>query len=230
MVMRAVAPLLLALAIAPACRSSTQAPDEMSDGDLPGRDVNPDGVPYPTQNIGSRPRQGTLAGQVIPNFKFQGYPSSDSSAGLKVVSLADYYDPQAKDHKLLYLSAAASWCVNCDEASDAAVQIAAKYRALGAIFVEVLVNGRIPQYGPSLSELDAWVGKHKTAPDVTVLVDVRARRLGPTMGVTNVPWSSLIDTRSMEILSASLGSPDIVGDYVQLGLNWVNANPPSKPP
>ena len=51
MVMRAVAPLLLALAIAPACGSSTQAPQEMSDGDMPGRDVNPDGVPYPTQSV-----------------------------------------------------------------------------------------------------------------------------------------------------------------------------------
>jgi hypothetical protein len=162
---------------------------------------------------------------VIPNLTFQGYPLSDSSAGLGVVSLADYYDPTAKDHKLLYLSAAASWCANCDQEADASKAIAATYRTKGVVFVEVLVNGATAKFGPSLSELDAWVAKHHAEPDITVLVDVRARRLDPALGVTGVPWSSLIDTRTMEILHASLGAPDDVEAYVKQGLVWVSGQP-----
>jgi hypothetical protein len=223
--MRRIALLVVGLALLPDCGSKS-TPDELSDPDRTGHDANPDGVPYPTANIGTHARSGDLPGNVIANLTFQGYPQSDASKGLQTVSMADYYDPTAKDRKVLYLSAAASWCVNCDEASDEAVAVASKYRAMGAVFVEVLVNGTTPEYGPSLGELDAWVGKHKTAPDITVLVDVRARRMAP-LGVTNVPWSALVDTRTMEILHSTLGAPDDVGAYVQIGLDWVNSHPPS---
>ena len=41
------------------------------------------------------------------------------------------------------------------------------------------------------------------------------------------PHDVLIDTRTMEILDSSVGSPLDVGKYVLDGLEFVNSNPPS---
>ncbi len=63
--------------------------DPFDDVDVTGRDHNPDGVPYPTDNLGLTPRSGNTPGQHIPNFTYRGYVDSNREAGLQTISLAD---------------------------------------------------------------------------------------------------------------------------------------------
>jgi predicted small lipoprotein YifL len=208
--------LLLAIAVV-LSGCSGKGPDELPDPDVKGAAAAPDGTPYPTANIGSNP------GQVAPNLAFEGYPSSNKSAGLKVYSFADLFDPAAKDHKLLYLSLAATWCSSCVAEAAEIARILPRYAPQGVIVVEVLVAGASSGFGPSQAELDGWVDANHTS--WTVLADVRGRRTGPGLGLTAVPASMLVDTRTMEIIHASLGAPDDLGAYFQIGLNWIAQHP-----
>jgi len=89
-----VALTVLALGPAPAC--GAPAPAELADPDVPGRTANPDGLPYPTDHIGSQKRVARTPGDRIPNLTFQAYIDGDVSKGLQIVSLADFYDPGQK--------------------------------------------------------------------------------------------------------------------------------------
>src|SRR5262245_29945834 len=71
-------------------------------------DTNPDGVLYPTDNIGRLPRKLSppTSGNRIANFKFMGYPDADESKGLQPLSLADYFDPSGQRYRLIHIQAA----------------------------------------------------------------------------------------------------------------------------
>src|SRR5689334_10703155 len=82
--------------------SSSNTPASQQDKGLEGPgvgaadsapDVNPDGVPYPSDHTGTIARKGTTPGNRIENFKFLGYPNADTSQGLQPISLAQYFDP-----------------------------------------------------------------------------------------------------------------------------------------
>src|SRR5687768_13182423 len=62
-------------------------------------DTNPEGVPYPTTNIGTLPRNAGAKGNTIQNFKFLGYPNADPSQGLQPISLAQFYDPSGAKYR-----------------------------------------------------------------------------------------------------------------------------------
>ena len=51
-------------------------------------DTNPEGIPYPSDNIGTNPRLGDRAGNKMRNYKFLGYPDGDMSQGLQPISMA----------------------------------------------------------------------------------------------------------------------------------------------
>lgn len=210
------------LALSAGC-GKHDAPEELDDPDVQGDTTAPDGTPYPTTNIGSRAHAGTIPGNDIANLAFHGYKASDLGAGLQLVSMADYFDPKAVDHKVLHLMAAATWCTVCDWEAGIMVQNAPQLRKEGAIEVAIMVAGQTPQYGPSLTELDAWVTQNKTTFDV--LVDVRGHRLWAAMGPMGVPWNALIDTRTMEILDSESGAPNDEAAYVRLGLSYVARHP-----
>jgi len=61
---------------------------------------------------------------------------------------------------------------------------------------------------------------------IVTAIDVRARRLG-SLGVNTVPWSWIIDTRSMEMLEGGAGAPADMAKYARAGLTFVNENPHS---
>src|SRR5687767_9159124 len=108
-------PVLVVLA---ACSSSTPEQGKGVEGDGVGAadsapDVNPDGVPYPTENVGTSPRVGNRKGNRIANFKFLGYPDAKISEGLQPISLAQFFDPEGKKYKLIRLVASGSWCPPC---------------------------------------------------------------------------------------------------------------------
>ena len=93
------ATLLVTFAGTAACGSKEQ--DKGVEGEAVGAadsapDTNPDGVPYPTDNIGTSPRLGTRRGNRMQNFKFLGYPNGDKSQGLQPISLAQFYDPKGR--------------------------------------------------------------------------------------------------------------------------------------
>jgi hypothetical protein len=215
---------LVAVALA-SCSSAS--PADFADPDLPGRDVNPDGVPYPTDHIGRNEHAGRRSGDRIPNFTFQAYVDGDRSAGLETVSLADYYDPDQKRHKVLHIQLAATWCGYCSSEVSATVKVKEELGAEGVVFLEVVLAGPTVLKGPALEEVDDWIERHKT--NFTVGIDVRARRFA-SMGVdgTVMPWDMLIDTRSMEILESSGGAPSDVVAYVREGLKFVSTAAPAR--
>lgn len=216
---------LVAFAVSILSAGCEEAREELDDPELEGRAANPDGVPYPTDNLGGVEHSRARSGDRIPNFTFLAYEGGDRSGGLKPVSLADYYDPDQKRHRLLHLKVSATWCGYCSAALVDLVRSKQELEAEGAVSLEVVVSGPTNRIGPSLGELDGWVERHGS--NVTTAVDVRARRLGG-IGVdgTVVPWDLLIDTRTMEILDSSGGAPSDVKRYVRDGLAFVANNPP----
>ena len=222
------ASLVVVAAVTAACVVScgSSRPDDFPDPELPGRAANPDGVPYPTDNIGGAERSRSRPGDRIPNFTFQGYVNGDRSKGLTTITMSDFFDPDQKRHKLLHLQAAATWCAYCSAELDNTVAVKDELEPEGIVFFEVVVSGNALQSGPSLGEFDGWVDRHKST--ITTAIDVRARRLS-ALGIdgTVMPWDVLIDTRTMEILESSGGSPADVAKYARDGLAFVKQNPPS---
>jgi hypothetical protein len=220
--------LVLTMAVVPpgvAACSSDDPPEEVPDPDLPLVPTNPDGEPYPTDRIGGRKRSGSRPGDRMPNFTFQAYRNGREN-GLETLSLAEYYDPAQKRHKVLHIQVAATWCAICSSELEATVGIVEKAKELGIVFLEIIVSGATAGIGPSLAEVDAWIDRHKT--NFPTAIDVRARRLS-VLGVNGaaMPHDILIDTRTMEILDSSIGAPLDVGHYVLAGLDFVTKNPPS---
>lgn len=205
-----------------------EAEQEFRDPDVAALTVNPEGLPYPTDSIGGNKRSGTRRGDRMPNLTFRGYRDGDRSRGLETLSLAEFYDPTMKRHKVLHIQIAATWCTICSAEIAATVSVTQKLKERGIMPFEIVVAGADPSRGPSLAEVEGWIGRH--ASDVTTAIDVRARRLA-AVGVnsTAVPHDILIDTRTMEILDSSIGAPLDVGKYTLAGVAWVDQNPPSYP-
>lgn len=204
------------LTLLAAC-GGNDAPAAFSDPDLEAAATNPDGVPYPQDHLGSQDRAGSRRGDRLPNLAFQGYVDGDRGAGLKTVSMADFYDPEAVRHRILFVQVSATWCVYCASLSEDVVRSKDALAAEGAAFIEVVINGNEAKKGPSLAEVDQWIARHQV--NYTTVLDVEARRMAG-LGVSDVPWTMLVDTRSMEILDSSAGSPVDASSYVREGLAW----------
>lgn len=184
---------------------------------------NPGGVRYPTDHLGTTQRQDTVPGDRIANLSFRGYRGGVVQDELQTLSLADYYDPDATNHRALYIFAAASWCAICKRVATQLERRGTELEARGIRILVVLVNGLEPNRGPSLDDLDAFAKLHPMRLDLGV--DVRATALG-AYGLQGVPFNVLIDTRSMEILDESVGEPDL-DRYVSAGLDFADQNPPA---
>jgi hypothetical protein len=221
--MRAWWPLLVCALAGCSSSSSTDTTAAFKDDAVAPHPANPDGVAYPTDDIGARPRAGSRPGQRIPNLTFQGYVDSDRSAGLKVISLADYYDPDAKRYRLLHIMLAASWCSICMAQTRQMVAALPALKAEGLVVVQALVHGPTPKQGPTLADFDAWIGKHATAH--TMVIDVRAHRFLELWTFEAVPVNALVDPRTMEILEADIGAPQDYTTYARGGLRAAAAPP-----
>ncbi len=205
--------------------SCSKDPSELDDPDVPPHETNPDGVPYPTDHIGSRARVGKNPGDRIPNLTFQAYVDGDKSA-LKTVSLADFYDPTSKKYKILHIEGAATWCAICGEVADATTIVKPAFEPKGIVYLEVLVSGATQYRGPSADELNGWVDAHHS--NYTTAFDVRARRMS-TVGVdgSQMPYDIYVDLRTMEIDESSPGAPSDIGTYDQKKLQDITGRPPA---
>jgi hypothetical protein len=202
-----------------------------------GHDANPEGVPYPAQHIGTRPRgltpagaPDTTPGNVVSNYKFLGYPGGDRSRGLETVALADYFDPSATKYKVIHVMAAATWCGPCNDETDSLVSAlgdpSTDPRARGVVYVQALVEGPSPNYGATQSDLDAWIDAHHTP--FTEVLDPEAQALGAFFDASSVPFNADVDARSMEILQTGTGYE--APDAVDVWLDFVAHSPPAYAP
>ena len=214
-------------------------------GCVPTLDTNPYCEPYPTGNIGTMARGGTTPGQVIQNFKFQGYsnahqgsPTVDTGEPVSI-SLADFYDPQNRKYKLLHLSAVGSWC---GPAALATVDLVGAAQALGAegvVILQDLGEGYVQAAGATLGDLRTWmkaepageVDGFSVGPrgpiDFDIALDPQFAELGAFVGAA-IPWEAYIDVRTMEILYQNVGYDPGAQASIKGYLKWVETHPPSK--
>lgn len=196
---------LVLTAVPPSVGACSSDPDELEDPDLPVVTANPDGVPYPADHIGGRERAATRPGDRMPNFTFRAYRAG-RAGGLETVSMAEYFDPDQRRHKVLHVQLAATWCAVCSAELSATVPVTERLKEEGIVFLEIVVSGASAGIGPSFEEIDSWVDRHQT--NFPTAIDVRARRLGP-LGVSGsvMPHDILVDTRTMENPSTPLSAP-----------------------
>ena len=195
------------------CSGTSETP--LADPDVSAAEKNADGVVYPTDHIGTRSRTKTRAGDRIANFSFQGYVDGNPKGELKTISLADFYDPEAKRHRVLQIQGVAGWCSICASEARQTMAVQAALQAEGAVVIQILFQGKSRSVGPSLLDLEVWCGTYETAHPV--LFDTNAKRLG-VFGIDGFPWNALIDTRTMEILDQGTGAPADIGAYIREGL------------
>lgn len=213
--------------VALAACSSSKEESPFADPVVAGHDVNPDGTSYPTDHLGGVPRSGPRRGDRIPNLTFQGYPDSNRAAGLKTVSLADYYNPTSAAGRptVLHLMEAAYWCTICDGQTKEMAPLKDALGAEGVVVVQAIMNGARLDVGPSLLEIEKWMDRYPTW--FTVVIDERAKRVGTVTEVLAVPWNALVDLRTMEILYAGSGRPVDYASFAKAGVDWVVSHPAS---
>lgn len=205
--------------------SSTQSPSSSSPASTTDAApaLNPDGVPYPSSNLGHNARKGGTPGNVIQNFSFQGYPDADRSKGLRTISFADYYDPCGKRIKLLHLTVAGAWCVPCNEETDALVAAKAQLASEGVTVLQALGDGPTEGLAATATDLDNWIAKHGS--NFTEMLDPNLANLGAFFNAASVPWNCDIDPRTMEIIDDGTGWQNNLNSDLQPALTAVNAAP-----
>jgi hypothetical protein len=199
-------PLLLTVA---ACGSSskTQDPGLAGDGDTAAStapDTNPDGVAYPSDHLGTSPRQGNNPGDRIKNYKFMGYPDGDVSQGLQPISLANYFDPTGTRYKLIHIQASGAWCIHCKREIEAASPIKGEFDARKVVWIVSLAEGDVLGQPSTEKDLDGWIQSYK--PPFTHLLDPGNHNLGPFYDDAALPWNANISAKTMEILTAQVGA------------------------
>lgn len=212
-----IAPVLAvsALALAVGCASSSSPKTEPEqekglegdgiDGANSAPDTNPDGVPYPTENVGKQKRSaGGTPGNRIENFKFVGYPDGNVAGGLQPISLAQYFDPTGSKYRILHIQAAGVWCTYCQQETEAVVPLKQKLEQKKAIWLVSLAEGPTPGTASTKRDLDGWISTFKSP--FTHVLDPANQKLGPFYDRTALPWNANIDARTMEILTAGTGA------------------------
>jgi thiol-disulfide isomerase/thioredoxin len=189
-----------------------------------GTEVNPYGVAYPTANLGHDGRAGARAGRIIRNYTFLGSRAGDPSKGATVVSLADFFDPEMKTVKLIHFSAGAIWCPPCNQEADVLVPMVPGLKDKKVFVIQALIEGAARGTGSVLTDLDVWQKKHKI--NYTIFLDPEQQNLGQFFDAAAIPWNSIIDARSMEILSSGVGYNPQISDEYDTWLKWIDANPP----
>jgi hypothetical protein len=180
-----------------------------------GHDANPDGVAYPMPagGYGHTARSGNAKGDIIQNFKFLGYPDpTNTSAGLQTISLADYYDPCQKRHKLLHMTVAGVWCTPCNMETDAIVADKAQIASQDIIILQALDDGPVMGTAATVGDLGYWINLHH--PSFPEMLDPGLHNLGGFFPASAIPWNADIDVRTMEILTSGVGEEDPTTDFI----------------
>lgn len=191
------------------CASSKSGTDRGLEGEAvdsagAAPDVNPDGVPYPTDNIGTLPRKGSTAGNRIKNYKFLGYPNADRSGGLQKISLAQFYDPTGNRFRIIHIQAAGVWCTACQAETKIIVPLKADFESRKVVWLVSMAEGPTGGTPSKQADLDGWIAEYKSP--YTHWLDPGNANLGPFYDRSALPWNANIDARTMEILTAETGT------------------------
>jgi hypothetical protein len=204
------------------------------DGGGGGGDLNPYGVPYPTNNIGTVARAGSAAGNQIQNFKFLGYanatpgsPTADTGQTV-AIALSDFYDPLNKKYRLLHISVAAEWCNPCnEETSQQLVPGAKKLAGEEVVLVQALTEGYTVGTAAVTNDLKTWIANKGI--DYNIVLDPELQNLGVFVTEAAIPWNADIDVRTMELLDQGVGYDGMTETDIEGQLQWVKTHPPSYP-
>jgi hypothetical protein len=199
-----------------------------------GKETNPDGKAYPTTRIGTKAstHKKTLVGtpgDVMKNFKFYGYPKGDRAQGLQQVSLADYYDPESKNFRLIHIQAAAVWCGPCNQEAKAAAPLAGEFKTKKIAWISALVETAKRGTPSSQSDLDKWITAYPS--DFSHVLDPNNAQLGVFFDAAAIPWNADLDARTMEILFASTGgagTAEAIRDDLDGWLKFLDTYPAAK--
>jgi hypothetical protein len=167
-------------------------------------DMNPYGVEYPTQNIGTSSRSGTKAGNRMANYKFLGYPDGNPANGLQPMSLAQFFDPEGRTYKLIHIQASGVWCVYCQKETEVVVPLKQKFEQRKVVWLVSLAEGPTQGTPSKQKDLDGWIAEFKS-PYPHVL-DPGNKNLGVFYDAAALPWNANINAKTMEILQAGTGA------------------------
>lgn len=211
--------LAIALVACSSSDSTTSTPTPQDQGATGGGDtsatsapdVNPYGVPYPTTNIGTAPRQGTTPGNVMQNFKFLGYKDGNIANGLTAISLADYFDPQRKQYKMIHIQAAGLWCIYCKQEAMSVATLAAELEKRQVAWIVSIAEGVTPGTAATSGDVQTWIKAYQDP--YTHLVDPSNHNFGAFYNAAALPWNANLDAKTMEIISSDEGAPsDILAE------------------
>lgn len=189
-----------------------------------GTEVNKYGKAYPTNNLGYQARAGSRAGNIMRNYKFLGYVDGDPSKGKTVISLADLFDPEMRETKLISFSAGALWCNPCNIEAKTLVPLVPELKTRKIAVIQAIIEGDAVGTGSTLADLDDWQKRHKI--NYTIFLDPAQQNLGQFFNAAAVPWNAMIDARSMEILSSGVGfNPEALPADLDKWSTWIDANP-----
>lgn len=229
--------IFAALALVVSCGSSSSTSGAQQDrgvepgggqggSTVEGTDANPYGKPYPKTNIGYQARSGSRAGNIMRNYKFLGYPGGDSSKGLQPISLADYFDPEMRQYKIIHFTAGALWCPPCNQEAQATVPIIPELTQKKVGYIQAIIEGNVRGTPSVAKDLDIWKERHSI--NYTIFLDPGQQNLGQFFDAAAIPWNANLDARTMEILSSAVGyNPDMKREFDEW-LKWVEENPPQK--
>lgn len=192
-----------------ACSSESAAPEQdtglVGDGEATeAPDANPDGVPYPSSNLGTNQRSGSKAGNLINNYKFYGYPDANPANGLQPMSLAQFFDPDGKRYKLIHIQASGVWCVYCQKETEVVVPLKQRFDDMKVVWLVSLAEGSTQGTPSKSKDLDGWIAEFKS-PYPHVL-DPGNKNLGVFYDAAALPWNANVNAKTMEILQAGTGA------------------------
>ena len=219
-------------------------------------ETNPYGECYPSTDLGTNKADfgassgaRRAAGSTMRNMKWYGYRAgsfardvANPDAPLKLVSLAELYDPKGTlGYKVIHLVASSRWCSACNqETKQFLVPNAADDKAKGIVVLQTMNDGLRQGNPATAKDIEGWalstgifVPNTSNAGTVStegtmlfhLVLDANNANLGPFFDAAAVPWNGWLDARTMEIIDYDLGF-DSTGSADAKALKYVTVNPP----
>ncbi len=189
--------------------------------------ANPYGVAYPTKGFGVTARNGGRnPGSVLKNFRFLGYPGGDKSNGLQPINMANFFDPEMRQYKVIVFAATGNWCTYCRKETSEVVKEKDALAAAKIAFIQGVVEGASAGKAATQTDFDKWVADFDV--NFNVFVDDGKRNMGPFFPSGGLPFNLVIDARSMELLQSINGySSSGTLAMAQTFTAWVDSHPAS---
>jgi hypothetical protein len=120
------------------------------------------------------------------------------------MSLAQFFDPEGRQYKLIHIQASGVWCVYCQKETEVVVPLAAKLREKKVVWLVSLAEGRTQGTPSKKADLDGWIANFNS-PYPHVL-DPSNKNLGVFYDASALPWNANINAETMEILQSGVGA------------------------